>query len=79
MEEIFIKKYWSEDDIIFFIHFSNSVAVRQIEISDGNKILLSQDNPFFNESMLYDQSIEDLELSETDFISKEEFEKVWKV
>lgn len=79
MEEIFIKKYWSEDDIMFFIHFSNSIAVRQIEISRGNKIFLSQEKPFSNESMLYDQSIEELELSETDFISKEEFEKVWKV
>jgi hypothetical protein len=79
MEEKFVKKYWIEDDILFYIHFVNDIAIRQVEVSGNNKICLSQDNPVVNESMLYDQNMEDLELNENDFISKEEFEKVWKI
>jgi hypothetical protein len=79
MEEKFVKKYWIEDDILFYIHFVNGIAIRQVEVSGNNKICLSQDNPVVNESMLYDQNMEDLELNENDFISKEEFEKVWKI
>lgn len=79
MKEKFVRKYWSEDDILFYIHFSNDIAIRQIEISGNSKIYLSEDIPIVNESMLYDQSIEDLELDEIDFISKEEFEKAWEI
>jgi len=31
MQEVFIKKYWNEDDILFYMHFQNGDAVRQIE------------------------------------------------
>lgn len=79
MKEKFVKKYWSEDDILFYIHFIDGIAIRQIEISGKSRIYLSLDNPIVNESMLYDQNIEDLELNENDFISKEEFEKKWKI
>lgn len=79
MEEKFIKKHWLEDDILFYIHFVNDIAMRQVEVSGSNKIHLSQDSPMVDVSMLYDQSMEDLELDENDFISKDEFEKVWKI
>lgn len=79
MEEKFVKKYWSEEGILFYIHFVNDFAIRQIEMSEENKIHLSQDNPMVNESMLYDQSMQDLELNENDFISRHEFEKAWEI
>lgn len=78
MKEKFIKKYWSEDDVMFYIHFTNGIATRQVEISKNNKVYLTQNNPVVNESMLYDQNMEDLELNLNDFITKEEFEKIWK-
>lgn len=78
MKEKFIKKYWPEDDIMFYIHFNDGIAVRQIEVSGNSSIFLSLDNPVINESMLYDQDISDLELNENDFISREEFENKWK-
>ncbi|MPS66514.1 MAG: hypothetical protein DI622_09885 [Chryseobacterium sp.] len=77
MQELFVKKYWNEEDILFYIHFQNGEAIRQIEIKKKEKILLTLDNPNHGESMLYDQSIDDLNLNESDFITNEEFNKVW--
>lgn len=79
MEEKFIKKHWHEEDILFYIHFRNNIAIRQIEISENNKVYLSEDNSLVNGSMLYNQSLGELELNENDFISKEEFEKAWEI
>ncbi|NML59090.1 hypothetical protein [Chryseobacterium cheonjiense] len=78
MQEVFIKKYWEEEDIWFYIHFLNQRAIRQIELSNGKRIFLTLDLPKKGESMLYDQSIEDLDLNDSDYISKEEFEKEWQ-
>lgn len=78
MEEIFVKKYWEEEDILFYIHFQDGMATRQVEFSGGTKILLSVDEPTKNESKLYDQSLEDLEISNQDFISQNEFEEIWR-
>lgn len=77
MQEIFIKKYWAEQDVLFYIHFLNGIAIKQIEITSKNKILLTSENPYQEDSMLYDQSLEDLELNDSDFIKKEEFYKIW--
>jgi hypothetical protein len=77
MQETFIKKYWVEDDVLFYMHFKEEVAIRQIEISSLRKILLSQDSPVNGDSKLYDQNLSDLDLSSEDVISKEEFETAW--
>ena len=77
MKEVFVKKYWAEDDIMFYLHFQNKEAVRQIELTTNGKTFLSIDNPIEGDSMLYDQTIEELELEESDFIMKEEFDKIW--
>jgi len=77
MQEIFVKKYWKEEDIMFYIHFQNDEAVRQIEITSRRKVLLTLDNPQQERSMLYDQSLSDLDLQESDFITEKEFNKAW--
>lgn len=77
MQEIFVKKYWIEEDIIFYIHFHNGEAVKQIEITAKRKVLLTLDNPHEGESMLYDQSLDELDLKDSDFITKEEFNEIW--
>eukprot|EP01133_Synstelium_polycarpum_P010058 gene10058-11733_t len=77
MNEVFVKKYWEEEEVLFYIHFQNGTAVAQIEISAEGKLFLSVDDPDDENAMLYDQSLSDLDLEEEDFISKEEFEEVW--
>lgn len=78
MKEIFIKKYWDEGDILFYLHFKDGVSVRQIEISPTGTKYLSAENPIQGESILYDKELEHLELEPSDFITKEEFDNVWK-
>jgi hypothetical protein len=78
MKEIFIKKHWYEEDTLFYMHFQDGRAVRQIEISPSGIKYLSLKNPVQGESALYDQSLDDLELDQEDFISENEFETAWK-
>jgi hypothetical protein len=76
--DFFVKKYWDEEDILFYLHFHDKKAVRQIEITSKGKHSLSSENPTQGNSMLYDQSLENLDLKESDFISKQEFENIWQ-
>lgn len=77
MKEIFIKKYWDEEDVLFYLHFQNEEAIAQVEITPKGKVFLSLENPRENTSMLYDQSLDELALEERDFITKEEFYRIW--
>ncbi len=76
-ERIFIKKYWDEEDILFYIDFKKGRAIRQIEISKNKKICLTLEKPQQDNSLLYDQSFDDLDIEESDIISEEEFNRVW--
>ena len=78
MKEDFIKKYWEEEDVLFYIHFQNDEAVRQIEIRSDEKIYLNLEEPIKGESMLYDQKLYELDLEEVDFITREEFDLTWR-
>lgn len=79
MENIFVKKYWEEEKILFFLHFQDGEAVRQIEVTDLGNTYLSLDFPVVDGSMLYDQLLSELELSNDDFITEEEFNNHWKI
>ncbi|WP_264536545.1 hypothetical protein [Flavobacterium sp. N1736] len=59
------------------MHFHNGKAIRQLEISDFGKVYLTNDNPQHGESFLYDQSLDELALEESDYISDEMFNEVW--
>ena len=78
MKEDFIKKYWEEEDVLFYIHFQNDEAMRQIEIRSDEKIYLNLEEPIKGESMLYDQKLYELDLEEVDFITREEFDLTWR-
>jgi hypothetical protein len=78
MKETFIKKNWEEESVTFYLHFQDNVSVRQIEISPSGIKYLSIENPFEDDSLLYDQSLEELDLDSSDIITKEEFEIAWK-
>jgi len=77
MKKVFIRKYWEEEDILYYLHFENQDAVRQIEISKGEKKCFSIKNPNQTD-VIYDQNLDELDLNEEDFISEEEFNKAWK-
>ncbi|MET0946389.1 MAG: hypothetical protein ABWY22_13335 [Flavobacterium sp.] len=78
MKEDFVKKYWEEEGLLFYIHFQNDIAVRQIEVKSEEKIYLSIDEPISGDSMLYDQLLYELDLEENDFITREEFNQIWE-
>ncbi|MDZ7880743.1 MAG: hypothetical protein U5L45_23915 [Saprospiraceae bacterium] len=78
MNDIFIKKYWADEDKLFYLHFQDKAAVKQIEITANEKIFLDIDTPVQGESMLYDQELNLLDLEQEDFITKEEFNIVWQ-
>lgn len=75
--EVFIKKYWDEEDTWFYLHFKDKYVSRQIEIQGDIVTKLSDENPD-DYKIMADQSLEDLEYEHEDIITKEEFEKAWK-
>lgn len=77
MKNTFVKKYWEEEKILFYLHFQAGAVVRQIEVNANGKVFLSEKCPIRGDSMLYDQALQDLDLQENDFISEQEFEEVW--
>jgi len=77
MKELFIKKYWEEEDVLFYIHFKDDIAVRQLEITTDGKIFLTSENLQEGGSMLYDQSPDEVDLQESDCITEEEFNRIW--
>ena len=77
MKEQFLKKYWAEEHILFFVHFRDGKAVRQIEATSERKVFLTIENPVDGDSSLYDQHLDDLGAGPKDFITKEEFDRAW--
>lgn len=77
MRQQYVKKYWAENDILFYLHFKDGEAIRQIEFTPKGKIFLTLEEPQKGDSMLYDQTLDELDLQESDFITEEEFNKVW--
>jgi len=77
MKETFIKKYWDEEDVLYYLHFKDNDAVRQIEISGDTKVFLNVDVPA-QALLLYDQDLNDLEFNKEDFITKDVFTKAWE-
>ena len=76
--DVYVRKYWEEEDILYFIHFQNGHALRQIEQHPEQETLyLSLDDPD-DAAHLADQPLEELEISIADHISKEEFETAWQ-
>ncbi len=77
MKDIYTKYYWDEGDILFYHHFRDNYAIKQIEIRKDKTIFISEENPIQGEDMLYDGKFEDLEVTDDQFITKKEFEEMW--
>jgi hypothetical protein len=77
MNEYFIRKYWDEEGILFYVHFQDDYAVRQLEVKSDEKIYLTSEEPINGEYILYDQKLSELDLEDADFITMEEFDLAW--
>lgn len=73
----YIRKQWSEENICFYLCFEGEEAIKQIEVSSNNIIILSKENPINGEYFLYDQKLSDLELEPDDFITENVFQEIW--
>ncbi|SMP29191.1 hypothetical protein [Chryseobacterium profundimaris] len=45
MKEVFVKKYWDEEDVLFYLHFQDNEVVRQLEITSTSKLNITLNNP----------------------------------
>jgi hypothetical protein len=77
MKDQYLKKYWAEEQVLFFVHFRDGKAVRQIEATSRRTAFVTTENPVDGESILYDQHLNDLCADSKDFITAEEFERAW--
>ena len=77
MKNKFIKKYWDEENLWFYIHFQDEWAVRQLIIGPDRRTYLTEGDPIQGDEILYDQKLEELELEEKDFVSEDEFNAAW--
>lgn len=75
--KVYIKKWWDEEDIVFYLEFENGYATKQIEIHGDMTVRLSTERPIVGDYFLYDQTLSDLELEPQDYISEEEFYRIW--
>ena len=78
MKEVFIKKYWADEEITFYVHFKDDAAIRQIEVSPLGTKYLSTTKLVNGESILYDQGLNQLSIDGKDLITREDFELIWK-
>ncbi len=76
--KVFIKKYWQEEGILFYLHFEGEELVRQIEMSGDQKVCLSIENPIIDDKMLGDQNLSCLEYEPSDVITEQGFESIWE-
>ncbi len=79
MKNIYTKKYWEEDNEMYYFHIENGYTIRQIVINynSGLVLKLSQETPYFNEYILCDQILNHIEWKDSEYISEIEFESIW--
>ncbi len=78
MENVYIKYYWEEEDILFYFHYKDDWAVALLEITKGYRIRLTEDEPDNGNLELTDQPLSEAELKPEHYISEEEFRKAWE-
>jgi hypothetical protein len=77
MKDAYLKGYWAEETLWIFQHYQDQYVVRQINVYPAQTIYLSVENPIQGKDFLDDQPLERIDTSMVEFITKEEFEKVW--
>jgi len=77
--EVYIKKYWDEEAVLYYLYFRDGYAVRQVEVyGDGSVVYYDADHSQSDIEMIYDQPLEELDLLPEDFIREQEFNERWR-
>lgn len=79
MKPIYLKRYWDEDNEMYYFHIENKNVIRQIVINynSGLVVKLSQETTNFEEYILCDQILNLVEWQDSEYISEVEFENIW--
>lgn len=79
MKPIYLKRYWDEDNEMYYFHIENRNVIRQIVINynSGLVVKLSQETTNFEEYILCDQILNLVEWQDFEYISEVEFENIW--
>ncbi len=79
MKPIYLKRYWDEDNEMYYFHIENRNVIRQIVINynSGLVVKLSQETTNFEEYILCDQILNLVEWQDSEYISEVEFENIW--
>lgn len=77
MSEIFIRRYYQEENIMYYLHFIGEEAVRQLEIHTDKRLRYTTEHPYDDDGGLYDQDFSDVEWPADSFITRDEFETEW--
>jgi hypothetical protein len=77
MKDTYLKGYWAEEALWIFHHYEGQYAVRQVNVYPTQTMYLSVENPIHGKDFLDDQPLERIDTGMVEFITKEEFEKVW--
>lgn len=79
MKPIYLKRYWDEDNEMYYFHIENRNVIRQIVINynSGLVVKLSQETTNFEEYILCDQILNIVEWQDSEYISEVEFENIW--
>ncbi|MDE5915974.1 MAG: hypothetical protein K2H08_01330 [Duncaniella sp.] len=75
--ETFIRRYYPEEDITYYLHFVGEEAIRQLEIHADKRLRYTTDHPYDDDGGLYDQNFSDIEWPADSFIIRDEFEAEW--
>ena len=79
MKPIYLKRYWDEDNEMYYFHIENKIVIRKIVIyyNSGLVVKLSQETTNFEEYILCDQILNLVEWQDSEYISEVEFENIW--
>lgn len=77
MEDLYIKKYWDEENIMYYFHVHNDVVVRQIEIQDGEKNCSDIAHSLQDNASIADICFSEMEIDNPAYVTRQEFDSVW--
>ena len=66
-----------EEALWIYQHYQDQYAVRQVNVYPTQTIYLSTKKPIEGKDFLNDQPLDRIDIGMIEFITKEEFEKVW--
>ena len=76
--DIYVKKGYDDYSTLTYFYFHGNDVVRLVEIVDGKAIRMTSDELAANNHKMHGVKFSDIRWCHNDFISEEEFERLWK-